>query len=162
MSVCPLLNNYGKDKNMAIVAQTDSNGYFIGLEEDYGEDMPAGCVSKLPEDRAGFVARWIENENDWEYIEDHRGIEGYIKGEPFTIKEPGPLPEGFTVEYVDPRSPEEIRSTEIKARLNQIDNLTIRPLRAKLAGKATADDEKKLGELEDEAEALRAELAGLQ
>lgn len=55
----------------------------------------------------------------------------------------------------------EFRKTEILQRLNEIDAETIRPLRAKLAGVSTEEDETKLIELETEAEKLREELSSL-
>lgn len=58
-------------------------------------------------------------------------------------------------------SQSEIRKAEIYAELDSIDTQTIRPLRAKLTGLATAQDEAKLLELETKASALRTELANL-
>ena len=49
---------------------------------------------------------------------------------------------------------------QIKNRLSQIDLESVRPLRAKVYGTATPEDDAKLATLEQEAEALRAELAG--
>jgi hypothetical protein len=51
----------------------------------------------------------------------------------------------------------ERRTTEIKTRLAQIDAVSVRPLRAKLAGTATQRDADKLAVLESEAAALRLE-----
>ena len=52
----------------------------------------------------------------------------------------------------------EIRKNEIYVELENIDTQTIRPLRAKLVGLATSQDEKKLLELETKANILRTEL----
>ena len=49
----------------------------------------------------------------------------------------------------------------IKSRLLEIDLESVRPLRAKANGTSTPEDDAKLAALEQEAEALRAELAGL-
>ena len=49
----------------------------------------------------------------------------------------------------------------IKSRLLEIDLESVRPLRAKVYGTATPEDDAKLAALEQEVEALRAELAGL-
>jgi hypothetical protein len=54
-----------------------------------------------------------------------------------------------------------IRSEEIKTRLDEIDTLSIRPLRAVLTNTATEFDTAKLVELETEAQTLRTELGGL-
>ena len=55
----------------------------------------------------------------------------------------------------------EIRKNEIYVELESIDTQTIRPLRAKLVGLATSQDETKLLELETKANTLRAELKNL-
>ena len=53
------------------------------------------------------------------------------------------------------------RSAEIQSRLSGIDTESARPMRAKLAGNATSDDDSKLAALDAEAAYLRKELAGL-
>ena len=54
------------------------------------------------------------------------------------------------------------RIAEIKGLLSNIDTQTVRPLRAKIAGTVTKEDENKLSELETEAARLRDELKDLQ
>ena len=54
------------------------------------------------------------------------------------------------------------RIAEIKGLLSNIDTQSVRPLRAKIAGTATKEDEDKLSELEAEAARLRDELKDLQ
>ena len=54
------------------------------------------------------------------------------------------------------------RIAEIKGLLSNIDTQTVRPLRAKIAGTATKEDENKLSELETEAVNLRIELKNLE
>ena len=60
---------------------------------------------------------------------------------------------------------QELRNEQIKKEilfeLDEIDRKSARPMRAKLANKATADDENLLIELEDKAVILRAELSSL-
>lgn len=51
------------------------------------------------------------------------------------------------------------RIAEIQQQLTANDLASVRPLRAKIAGTATAEDEARLVELEEQAQALRAELA---
>ena len=47
-----------------------------------------------PTAKTGF---WpAEKNGKWEDIEDHRGKEGYLKGQPHTIEEYGPLPDGWS------------------------------------------------------------------
>ena len=55
----------------------------------------------------------------------------------------------------------EIRKQEIYAELESIDTQTIRPLRAKLVGLSTTQDDLKLTELENKANTLRNELKNL-
>ena len=53
------------------------------------------------------------------------------------------------------------RRIEIQRELDAIDLQSVRPLRAKLAGTATAEDEARLASLDAQAQTLRTELAGL-
>lgn len=53
------------------------------------------------------------------------------------------------------------RISEIQQKLKKNDLASVRPLRAKVAGTATQEDEDRLMELEVEAKALREELATL-
>lgn len=50
---------------------------------------------------------------------------------------------------------------ELRSRLSGIDAESVRPLRAKLAGNSTAEDDVKLKFLDDEATAIRVELSKL-
>lgn len=54
-----------------------------------------------------------------------------------------------------------VRRAEIAAQLEAVDGASVRPLRAKMAGQGTPADDARLAELEKQAKALRAELAGL-
>ena len=144
-----------------LVYQHNSDGYYLYPFEFPGGPLPANCVMEEPTLVDGLIPRW--NGDKWEQVEDHKGEQGYLDGEPFTVNEYGPLPEGFSLEPLPP-SPEEqkqSRVTEIKSRLAEIDLESVRPLRAKVHGTATQEDDAKLTALETEAEALRAELAGL-
>ena len=60
-----------------------------------------------------------------------------------------------------PEEEKQLWIAEIKSRLLEIDLESVRPLRAKAYGTATPEEDEKLAALEQEAEALRAELAGL-
>ncbi|MBD5103797.1 MAG: hypothetical protein HDT47_02915 [Ruminococcaceae bacterium] len=55
----------------------------------------------------------------------------------------------------------EEKTGELKAQLDEIDRLAIRPLRAIAAGTATDEDRETLAELEKQAEEIRMELAEL-
>lgn len=148
-----------KVKESRIVYAHDSQGYYVGETFDYGGPMPHNCVAAKPELKPGFIPRW--NGNKWMQTENHMGRQGYINGQPFLIQEYGPLPDGWSNEFIDPRSPGEIRKKEILSRLNMIDRLSLRPLRAMQRGTAMDEDETRLVELDTEAESLRNELASL-
>jgi len=63
-----------------------------------------------------------------------------------------------------PPTPEDLaarRKAEIAAELEALDTRAIRPMRAKLAGKATVVDEEMIAECDTRADLLRAELAEL-
>lgn len=46
----------------------------------------------------GLTQSFNEDLQKWEYVENHIGEKGFINGEPFTISQYGPLPDGFTKE----------------------------------------------------------------
>ena len=84
-----------------------------------------------------------------------------IEGDPPT-DEPGKWKylDGDWKEYTA-EDAKQARMAEIKSRLLEIDLESVRPLRAKAYGTSTPEDDAKLAALEQEAGALRAELAGL-
>lgn len=93
------------------------------------------------------AAIWCNKNNA--YIEEIETVDGVRRFQIVAIPEP---------------TPEEIneqRKQEIYARLNAIDTESLRPLRAIARGTATDYDTEKLKALEDEAVALRQELASL-
>ncbi len=141
------------------VYEYDPQGYYIGKNSCYGEAIPNNCATVVPTLREGFIPRW--NGNAWEQVETHVGEQGFVGGRPVVIGEPGPLPDGWSAEFVDPRSPAEIRRQEIRAELGHIDFRSVRPMRALLAGVAGDDDTALLATLERRAEELRKELSVL-
>ncbi len=145
------------------------NGVYLGSRP--AQTRPNGapitdCIGATPvappEAGEGRAAVW--NGSTWELKEDHRGKTGWLNGRPHIITDYGPYPEGWSSEPPEPDEAElqAQRIAEIKARLQEIDAASIRPLRAKAAGTATAADEARYTELEREAAELRAELAGLE
>ena len=60
-----------------------------------------------------------------------------------------------------PPDPALVRRAEIMRELETLDMQSVRPLRAKLAGTATAEDDAYLAAIEAQAQALRTELEGL-
>ena len=60
-----------------------------------------------------------------------------------------------------PPDPALVRRAEIMRELETLDMQSVRPLRAKLAGTATAEDDAYLAAIEAQAQTLRTELAGI-
>ena len=59
----------------------------------------------------GFHPCWApengpEKKDEWVHLENHIGKQGYVDGEPYTIKEYGPLPKGWS-DTPTPLTPEE-------------------------------------------------------
>ena len=82
---------------MSLVYQYDANGYFVGQCDDYGGSLPHNCTAVKPTLQEGFIPRWTGGLGSaWQQVENHKGLEGYLNGEPYTIKDYGPLPEGFS------------------------------------------------------------------
>lgn len=77
---------------------------------------------------------------------------GYFTPEEWEADHPAPPP--------SEEEEKQLQLAEIKSRLSQIDLESVRPLRAKVHGTATPEDDAKLAALEQEAEELREGLAG--
>jgi hypothetical protein len=140
------------------------NGYLISFDpsSDFGQGLPPNSTYTSPGNKVqGKWPKWDIPSQKWTQVEDHRGKRGYVNGQPVDITDFGPLPEGWSEEWVDPRTLEEIRLAEIDARLAEIDMESVRPLRAQSAGDATEYDTNKLAALENEAASLRTERAAL-
>lgn len=91
------------------------NGYFVGEIPNFGKTINTVEIAPVLTD--GFWPRWpIENPNatEWEQVEDHRGTQGYLDGEPHEIKDLGPLPDGFSLEPPPP-SLEQARTEALEA-----------------------------------------------
>ena len=78
---------------MAIAYQYDASGYFAGEVDDYGF-LPNNATYTKPSIKKGFIPCW--NGAKWVQVENHTGKEGYLNDEPFTIKEYGPFPDGWS------------------------------------------------------------------
>ncbi|MCL1888877.1 MAG: hypothetical protein FWF99_00030 [Desulfovibrionaceae bacterium] len=144
--------------------------YTHSLEANPNSLPPENALrGNAPEIIPGF---WpCEKNGKWVQVEDHRkddgqeraDRQGYMNGEPYTIKDIGPLPEGWS-EDPPPPTPEDQaaqRKVEIMDRMFALDMESIRPLRAVADGIATDFDREKLDAIEAEVAALRAELSGL-
>ncbi|MDR1489841.1 MAG: hypothetical protein LBS65_05050 [Desulfovibrio sp.] len=125
--------------------------------------MPPVNALRGDKPTATAEGRWPAEKNGaWIEIEDYRGKSGYLNGKPHIIKEYGPYPDGWSDTPPDP-TPAELtkqRRTEILARLAEIDDTSVRPLRAIAQGEAVQADHDKLAALDAEAAELRTELAG--
>ena len=80
------------------------SGYYAVSREDYGL-LPSNATYKEPVFIDGYWPCW--NGEDWEQVEDHKGEQGFVNGEPFTIKDYGPYPAGWS-KTPPPPTPEEI------------------------------------------------------
>lgn len=145
---------------MSLAYQYDLKGYYAGPIESYGL-LPNNATFTAPTEEEGYIPRW--NGKAWEQVEDHKGESGWINGEPHKIEAYGPYPEGWSATPPEPTQEEKnaARIAEIKAELVQLDNESVRALRAILNEKGTDADKTKLAELEAQAEGLRAELETL-
>ncbi len=141
------------------VALFDSHTWFAGFDTDHGGPLPNSATYVLPELNKGYIPKW--DGEKWTQIETHVGESGFVNGQAVLIAEHGPYPEGWSREYVDPRTPEEIKKAEILARLGALDLERIRPIGAILNGAGTDEDKTRLSALETEAASLRSELQAL-
>ena len=159
----------------------DSEGYLIGVSELDDSDkcqitgdwlIPGMSTEKEPlETKEGYNIKF--NGSDWEYekiiTDEEKKLSGTLEleegekivdGSLVTIEKPS----NYHVWNYDTlywKYDSGIRKQEIYAELESIDTQTIRPIRAKLTGLATAQDEAKLLELETKANTLRNELKNL-
>ena len=159
----------------------DEQGYLIGTSELDKSDkcqisgdwlIPAMATEKEPlKPKEGYEVKFLES--DWQYIKLLTIEEKKISGD-LPLEEGEKIVDGALVTIEKPSNyyvwnyttfeweyNSEIRKTEIYTELESIDTQTIRPLRAKLTGLATAQDEAKLLELETKANTLRNELKNL-
>lgn len=143
----------------------DTIGYYTYSGYANPDNLPPlNATREAPEQREGSCPKW--NGNAWEYVGDMRGTKYYMPdGSTHEITEiEGQLPEGASLAKPVPTEAEKVqqRITEIKQQLTTNDLASVRPLRAKVAGTATEYDDARLVELEEQAQALRAELATLR
>ena len=115
-------------------AQLDENNIYTGLVDGIPGDAPGSWYS--PNNMCTAAAPPTDEPGKWKYLD------------------------GGWKEYTA-EDAKQARTAEIKSRLLEIDLESVRPLRAKAYGTATPEDDAKLAALEQEAGALRAELAGL-
>ena len=85
---------------MATSYTFDSKGYFVCVIEDYGYPPNNSTRELLPPPAENVWPRW--DGSAWNNAPSFKGQHGWLNGEPFTIKEHGPLPEGFSLECPAP------------------------------------------------------------
>ena len=120
---------------MAKAYQYTADGYYAGEAESYGL-LPNNATHSAPQVREGFIPRWTGGA--WEQVENHKGKAGYLHGEPHTIANFGPLPEGFsdTPPLHIPELPE-VHAATVQA-INTAFEAAIAPLMAGEPPSATA------------------------
>ncbi len=79
---------------MPIAYQYTADGYYAGKAEDHGLVPNNATHFAPPEPQEGWIPRWTGER--WTLAEDHKGKQGYINGESYTINEYGPPPEGWS------------------------------------------------------------------
>lgn len=121
---------------MAYFYSASTRGFYV--DAIHGSGIPADAVAITDDEYAALFAAQSSGFS----------VEPDVNGKPKTVALP-----------VTPAS--ELRRREILRELEQIDLQSVRPLRAKLAGTATTEDERILTELEARASTLRAELTTL-
>lgn len=107
---------------MAIVYQYNASGFYVGETEDFGGPLPNNSTKTKPSVKKGYIPHWSGQK--WEQVENHKGEAGYVNGEPFTIKDYGPYPEGWSTTPPEPTMEEKIHAAmaefenSIQARLD--------------------------------------------
>ena len=90
---------------MKIAYQCYATGEYVGPIEVFSDLLPNGATWDEPPAAAEGFTRFYKN-GKWEQVEDHRGQEGYVNGEKVTIREVGPLPDGWSTEPPAPTTKE--------------------------------------------------------
>ena len=95
--------------------------YTYSLPANPGTVAPTNAVrGEPPEVIGGHWPCW--DGQAWRQVEDHRGMEGWLNGEPFTVNDLGALPDDWTVEPPEP-APEAIAAAEKAAAVMAADQL---------------------------------------
>lgn len=110
--------------------------------------IPAHSTEIAPPETSEHEAA-VWNGTTWEVVEDWRGREGYVNGEPTTIKELGALADGWS-----DTSPEPSESDKLIIELGQIDD-ELRALDLKLIRPLSEGESDRVNEILAEKAALR-------
>ncbi len=84
---------------------SETGAYTESAPANPGALPPANALRSEPEKRQGFWPVVNAARDGWDYVEDHRGEEGFVKGVREVITVLGPLPEGWSVTAPEPESP---------------------------------------------------------
>lgn len=79
---------------MTTAYQYTTDGYYADTVEDYGLLPSNATHTPPPPALPGHVLRWTGEA--WEQVENHKGKQGYVNGQPHTVVDYGPLPEGWS------------------------------------------------------------------
>ena len=142
---------------MAKAYQYTADGYYAGEIDDYGGPMPNNATRTAPTLQDGVVPHW--NGEAWEQVENHKGKDGYVDGQPHTIKSYGPLPQGWSDTPPEP-TPEEnarTRMAQIDAEIRELEQKAIRPMLAIETGTDEPHDHERKNELVNQIIDLRCE-----
>ena len=95
--------------------QHTADGYLVGEICDHGGPQPNNTadMDDWPEPKPGFLPRKKNGKKGWEQVENHKGKQGYLNGEPHTINDYGPLPDGWS-DTPPPLSMEEARVSALE------------------------------------------------
>jgi hypothetical protein len=173
------INYYFNDKKPVVMGQKELYPFTHKCPANKGSSPPLNATRTAPSEPfpQGYWPGWDSVNDQWAYMEDHRGEKGYIGKESFEVKELGPLPDDFSTTPPPPTA-EELRAEQIsqyESELNQIDFKSTRAIRSisilmaveNVPKDGTADaselylDAAKLRDFENQAKQVRAKLKKL-
>ncbi len=76
---------------------SEAGEYTESAPANPGALPPANALRAEPENRPGFRPVVNATRDGWDYVEDHRGEEGWLNGAKTSVTALGPLPEGWSV-----------------------------------------------------------------
>jgi len=88
----------------------------------------AADAAPLPPTRDGYARVLNATGDGWDYMEDHRGMTGYVNGVAVTITDMGPLPEGWS--GVEPTQPQASVAAAKQAQIRDGAEAVLAPLKA--------------------------------
>ncbi len=100
---------------MAKYPQYTADLFYAGEADDFGGVQPNNTADydDWPEIIPGYWPRKLAGKRGWQQVENHKDEQGYVNGEPFTIAEYGPYPEGWSETAPEPS--EEDKSAQVRS-----------------------------------------------